>query len=127
MAPRGPARAVVRARNDAKQNGQVMSVDLPATEAADVGAQERRSPPAWFEALYRAELNSITAFFSRRSRNPLTVADLTADTFLEALRSYRTFDPARGQARPWLYGIARDVYARRRERDLRIDEAGAPP
>ncbi len=85
----------------------------------------RRSPPASFEGLYRAELDSITAFFARRSRDPMTVADLTADTFLEALRSYRTFDPARGHARPWLYGIARNVYARRRQRDARLDEAEA--
>jgi RNA polymerase sigma-70 factor (ECF subfamily) len=100
-------------------------VDLPGIEAPDSGTRARPSPPASFEALYRAELDSIAAFFARRSRDPMTVADLTADTFLEALRSYRTFDPARGQARPWLFAIARNVYARRRERDVRLDEAEA--
>ncbi|HEV2981355.1 MAG TPA: RNA polymerase sigma factor [Solirubrobacteraceae bacterium] len=98
-------------------------MDLPATEAPDTRGQARRSPPASFEELYRAELASITAFFARRSRDPMNVADLTADTFLQALRSYRTFDPARGPARPWLYAIARNVYARRRQRDARLDEA----
>lgn len=53
----------------------------------------------------------------------MTVADLTADTFVEALRSYRTFDPVRGTARPWLYAIARNVYARRRLREARDDAA----
>lgn len=100
-----------------------MGVDLPAAEAPDVSTRARRSPPASFEELYRAELDSITAFFARRSRDPMTVADLTADTFLQALRSYRTFDSARGPARPWLYAIARNVFARRRQRDARLDEA----
>lgn len=76
-----------------------------------------------FEALYRAELESIAAFFARRSEDPMTVADLTADTFLEALRSYRTFDPTRGPVRAWLFGIARHVYVRRRRSDLRKDAA----
>lgn len=100
-----------------------MGVDLPATEAPDVGMQARCSPPTSFEELYRAAFDSITAFFARRSRDPMTVADLTADTFLEALRSYHTFDPVRGRERPWLYAIARNVYARRRQRDARLDDA----
>ena len=37
---------------------------------------------AEFEALYRANVAVVTAYFARRSDDPLTVADLTADTFV---------------------------------------------
>lgn len=67
---------------------------------------------AEFESIYRAEVGTVTAFFSRRSREPQTVADLTSDTFVEAMTSYATFDPAKGNIRGWLFAIARRVYAR---------------
>jgi RNA polymerase sigma-70 factor (ECF subfamily) len=40
---------------------------------ADYGSAE-------FEALYRANVTVVTAYFARRSAEPQTVADLTADT-----------------------------------------------
>lgn len=77
-----------------------------------------------FEAVYRAEFGRVTAFFARRTASPQTVADLTADTFVEAMTSFRTFDPSRGSARGWLFAIARRVYARHCERDaIRRDAA----
>jgi RNA polymerase sigma-70 factor (ECF subfamily) len=69
-----------------------------------------------FEQLYRSEVDVITAYFARRSRDPETVADLTADTFVEAMRSFGSFDPVRGSARGWLLAIARRVDARHWER-----------
>ena len=39
-------------------------------------------------------------------------ADLTAETFAAALASRRRFDPAKGPAIGWLYGIARHKLAR---------------
>lgn len=69
-----------------------------------------------FEALYRSEVRAVTAFFARRSRDPQTVFDLTADTFMQAMRSFGTFDPARGSGLPWLLAIARRVYAKHCER-----------
>ncbi|HEX3834662.1 MAG TPA: sigma factor [Solirubrobacteraceae bacterium] len=51
------------------------------------------------------------------------MADLTSETFAEALASLATFDPAKGAARPWLYAIARAVYARHRERATRHEKA----
>lgn len=65
-----------------------------------------------FEVLYRAEVGAVTAFFARREREPETVADLTADTFMQAMRSLGTFDGSRGGRRAWLFGIARHVHAR---------------
>jgi RNA polymerase sigma-70 factor (ECF subfamily) len=65
-----------------------------------------------FERLYRSEVRSISGYFARRSSDPQTVADLTADTFLEALRSFAKAPPRRGHERAWLYGIARNVDAK---------------
>lgn len=79
---------------------------------------------AQFERLYRSQFNAISAYFARRSREPQTVADLTADTFVEAMRSFGSYDPARGPLRPWLFAIARNVYAKSRIRDVqRLDAA----
>jgi RNA polymerase sigma factor (sigma-70 family) len=72
-----------------------------------------RSDPAvaGFEAIYRANVAGVTAFFARRCGDPQLVADLTSETFVQAIASLRSFDPGRGGPRAWLYGIARHVYA----------------
>jgi RNA polymerase sigma factor (sigma-70 family) len=64
-----------------------------------------------FERLYRANVDAVTAYFARRSADPHVVADLTADTFVTAITSFGSFDPGRGTARAWVFGIARHVYA----------------
>lgn len=56
-------------------------------------------------------MDVVTAFFARRSADPQTVADLTADTFVQVIMSFSTFDPRLGTARAWVFGIARRVYA----------------
>jgi RNA polymerase sigma factor (sigma-70 family) len=66
---------------------------------------------AEFEALYRANIAAVTAYFARRSADPQTVADLTADTFVQAITSFATFDPRKGTPRAWVFGIARRIYA----------------
>ncbi|HEY5193880.1 MAG TPA: RNA polymerase sigma factor [Solirubrobacteraceae bacterium] len=78
---------------------------------------------AEFESVYRSQVSSVTAFFARRTRDPQLVADLTADTFVEAMGSFASFDPARGSVRPWLFAIARHVYARHCERATRRSDA----
>jgi RNA polymerase sigma factor (sigma-70 family) len=99
-------------------------VSHPAAEgAAPRVATAGRGRLDEFESLYRAHVGAITAYFARRSSEPQTVADLTADTFLEAIRSFASFDPARGSARPWLFTIARRVYARHCERTKRQRDA----
>jgi RNA polymerase sigma factor (sigma-70 family) len=75
-----------------------------AREAADGAAAE-------FERLYRANVEKVTAYFARRSADPHVVADLTADTFVTAITSFGSFDPGKGTARAWVFGIARHVYA----------------
>ncbi len=61
--------------------------------------------------LYRANVATVTAYFARRSADPQTVADLTADTFAQAITSFATFDPRKGTPRAWVFGIARRIYA----------------
>jgi RNA polymerase sigma-70 factor (ECF subfamily) len=66
---------------------------------------------AEFERLYRANVEAVTAYFARRSADPHAVADLTADTFVEVITRFGSFDPRKGTARAWVFGIARHVYA----------------
>jgi RNA polymerase sigma factor (sigma-70 family) len=63
-----------------------------------------------FESVYRENVGRVTAFFSRRCREPQQVADLTSQTFVEAIKSAGTFE-GRGSATAWLIAIARRVYA----------------
>ena len=56
-------------------------------------------------------MGAVTAYFARRSADPQTVADLTADTFAQAIASFATFDSRKGTSRAWVLGIARRVYA----------------
>lgn len=51
------------------------------------------------------------AYFARRSADPHVVADLTADTFVAVITHFGSFDPRKGTARAWVFGIARRVYA----------------
>ena len=77
------------------------------------------APRGDFEVLYRSEVAAVMAFFARRSSDPQTVFDLTADTFLAAMKSFGSSPPAQGSERPWLFAIARRIYAKHCERDVR--------
>lgn len=92
-----------------------------------------------FARVYRDNVDAVAAYFARRSTEPQTVADLTSETFVQAIGSFAGFDPRRGAERPWLFGIARRVFAgfcedagRRQDktarlagrRDLEADEIG---
>ena len=82
---------------------------------SQAGRTGSRSPgdgtTAEFERVYRANVDAVTAYFARRTADPHAVADLTADTFVAAITGFRSFDPRRGGARAWVFGIARHVYA----------------
>lgn len=72
-----------------------------------------------FERIYRTNVAPISGFFERRCTEPQEVADLTSETFEEAIRSFHGFDPRRGTVRAWLFGIARHRYARHCEQRAR--------
>jgi RNA polymerase sigma factor (sigma-70 family) len=68
-----------------------------------------RSDPDALEALYRRHVRRLTLYAASRCARPEDVADLVAATFVAALESAHRFDPARGEAFPWLVGIARNL------------------
>ena len=63
------------------------------------------------DAVARDHYADILAYLRTRTRNPELARDLAQETFLQAFRSRRRFDPLRGDAREWLFGIARHVSA----------------
>src|ERR1700733_4519239 len=75
-------------------------------EALAVGGPARLD----FASVYRENIGPVSGFFARRCRDPQQVADLTSQTFVEAIKSAHTFQ-ARGSATSWLIAIARRVYA----------------
>jgi RNA polymerase sigma-70 factor (ECF subfamily) len=87
--------------------------DKTATTSQAARTAERSASAgatAEFERLYRANVAVVTAYFARRSADPHVVADLTADTFVAVISNFESFDPRKGTARAWLFGIARHVY-----------------
>lgn len=69
-----------------------------------------RDRPA-FGVFYERHERSVLGFFGAVTRRPELAADLTAETFAAALDGVAGFDPARGNPRMWLFGIARNVLA----------------
>lgn len=65
-----------------------------------------------FGAFYRRHAPVLLGWLRKRTGQADLAADLTAETFARALQARRSFDPARGDARAWLFGIARNVLAR---------------
>lgn len=68
--------------------------------------------PAAFGEFYRRHAQEVTAALRRRTGDAEAAADLTAETFAAALQRSRYFDPAKGPAAAWLFGIARRELAR---------------
>ena len=56
-------------------------------------------------ALYEENVRAIHAFVARRIGRD-DAHDVVADVFRVAIENLSSFDPARGQIRPWLFGIA---------------------
>jgi RNA polymerase sigma factor (sigma-70 family) len=83
--------------------------------ATDTKARVRRNLPgaalAEFEQIYRSNVGPVASYFARRCRDPQEVADLTSETVVRAAGSFEAFDPRRGSARAWLFGIAAHVWA----------------
>ena len=101
--------------------------DRQSDSLNDSAAEDRGTTPvggpsprlAAFERLYRAEFGAVAAYFARRCEEPQLVADLTADTFVAAIRSFEEYESASTGSRAWAISIARRVYARYLESDPR--------
>ena len=88
-----------------------------------------RSPTGLdFEALYRAARDDVFAYVATLLGDRSAAEDVTASAFERAYRRRRQFDPRRGSARAWLFGIARNAALdelRRRRRSAAL--AADPP
>jgi RNA polymerase sigma-70 factor (ECF subfamily) len=84
----------------------------------DVSRDERA-----FAAFYERYERRVAAFFARAVGRGDVAADLTAETFAQALASASRYDPELGAAGAWLFGVARHVLARSRARGQVEDRA----
>jgi len=83
----------------------------------------RDDAPEAFAVFYRRHVAALLGYFLRRTHDPELAADLCAETFAAALDGAHRFDPARGPAVAWLYGIARRQLAHAQRRGAAEDRA----
>jgi RNA polymerase sigma factor (sigma-70 family) len=81
-----------------------------------------RVETAAFEELYRRHVGATIRFAARRSDRPSDVVDLVAAVWLEVVASLDRYEPHRGDALPWILGIAANLCAVERRRRAREHE-----
>src|SRR5690349_3414623 len=64
-----------------------------------------------FAAIFDRHHHDIFAYVAKRL-GPDLAEDVASETFLIAFDRRHSFDPARGEVRPWLFGIASNLAAR---------------
>ena len=84
-----------------------------------------------FEDLYRQSRDDLYSYVAGLLRDRVAAEDVTALAFERAYRKWDRFDPGRGTARGWLFGIARnaaldELRKRRREAPLTHEPAVDP-
>jgi RNA polymerase sigma-70 factor, ECF subfamily len=77
--------------------------------ATTLDAGRLRTVPPTFAEVAEGELDAVYRYLVFLTGDRALAEDLAADTFEEALRSWRRFDPRRAAARTWLCRIARSV------------------
>jgi RNA polymerase sigma factor (sigma-70 family) len=88
--------------------GTTRSRDVSATLTAP--AQEMpRDTDVSFEQLYRSSRDDVYGYVAALLRDRAAAEDVTAAAFERAYRKRGRFDPGRGSARAWLFGIARNA------------------
>ena len=100
--------------------GQVPGVSLPDEDVL------RRSidDPDAFGEIFDRHYGRIHSYLARRI-GPGRAEDLAGETFRAAFVDRRRFDPAQGEVRPWLYGIAHNVLRRHLRDGERAERAWA--
>ena len=87
----------------------------------------RPAPALDFEALYRAARDDVYAYVATLLRDRAAAEDVTAHAFERAYRKQRTYKPARGSERAWLFGIARNAALDELRRRKRTAALAAEP
>ncbi|MFC9977616.1 RNA polymerase sigma factor [Spirillospora sp. NPDC127200] len=90
---------------------------------------DRRPADAELAAAFARDPDTFTAVYDRYFRDVYLYAagrldvqageDVAAETFCVAFAQRDRFDPARGELRPWLFGIATNLVARHRRKEAR--------
>jgi RNA polymerase sigma-70 factor (ECF subfamily) len=65
------------------------------------------SLPDAFGVFFDRHSQAIVSYLWRQTGNQDVALDLTSETFAVALESVARYDPAKGEARGWLFGIAK--------------------
>lgn len=89
------------------------------------GGTDRLSAASEFSALYDATGDDLLKFLLRRTWNPEDAADCLAETFLIAWNKRSERPGQLEDARPWLFGVARNVLRRGWKRDQQASAAKA--
>jgi len=99
---------------------QQSRADAGACADADDAAviQLSRHEPEHFTVLFRRHAPHIRRYVVRRLGHD-AADDIVAETFLLAFRQRDSYDQARADARPWLYGIATNLIGRHRRAEIR--------
>jgi RNA polymerase sigma factor (sigma-70 family) len=113
-------------------HAKLVMAGKPVDAKAATGSEEKTAALAEFEQIYDANAEVVMAYFARHCAEPQVVADLTSETFVRAISGFGGFDPSRGSARAWLFGIAGHVFAQHCEqtaggRDAVVRLAGRRP
>jgi RNA polymerase sigma factor (sigma-70 family) len=78
--------------------------------------------PERFELLFQRHAPQVQRYVVRRLGAD-AADDIVAETFLLAFRQRAGFDVTRGDALPWLYGIATNLLGRHRRNEIRLYKA----
>jgi RNA polymerase sigma-70 factor (ECF subfamily) len=91
---------------------------VPGPDAdADLIEQAKRAPER-FTAVFDRHYRQIYAYAARRLGRDLA-EDVASETFLIAFDRRHSYDSARADVRPWLYGIASNLIARHERAETR--------
>jgi RNA polymerase sigma-70 factor, ECF subfamily len=106
------------------KRGKRRSRDMEQTLAAPAANAPAAADIA-FEELYRSSRDDVFAYAAGLLRDRSAAEEVTATAFERAFRRRKRFDPERGSARAWLFGIARNAALdelRRRKRHTELAE-----
>lgn len=98
--------------------------DQPYDPLLDLHACARGERPA-LRRLYEAEAPRLLGMVHRLVRDRAMAEDIVHDAFIRIWNRADTFDPSRGDARGWIFSIARHLALntlRRRNRDVPLPE-----
>ena len=81
------------------------------------GAEEKALIESEFQAVFEQYKDPVYRFVWRMTNSPDVAEDITQEVFLTLLRQRARFDATRGQIRPFLLGIARNLVLKTVRRD----------